>query len=105
MKLSSAQRKLRDDTARKQREDDLAALLETPFGRRFMLALLEELEGGEFGARSADSLLRAAVLRDKAVSLERRCAQASPEGYRLLKDEQVRETLAKIQLREAEDTQ
>ena len=86
-----------------QGEADLAEILALPAGRRFVIGVLDELSGGPLGAATADTLIRAAALRDKAILFERRIARIAPDAYRLLKAEQVGEHLLQIQLRKQED--
>lgn len=92
--------KAREALRQKQRDDDLAAVASTVAGRRFLIALLRDLNGGPFGSCSSETLQRLAVLRDKALLLEQRLMRVSPEGYRLLKAEQVGENLQEILLGE-----
>ena len=62
----------------KQRDDDLAAVVATPEGRRFLAALLRELNGAPFGTGSNETIQRLAALRDKAVLLEQRSPVSEP---------------------------
>ena len=87
----------REALRRKQRDDDLAAVVSSPAGRRFLVALLRDLDGGAFGSGSNETIQRLAALRDKAVLLEQRIARVAPEAYRLLKTEQVSDNLQEIQ--------
>ena len=84
----------------KQRDDDLAAVVATPEGRRFLTALLRELNGAPFGTGSNETIQRLAALRDKAVLLEQRIMRVAPESYRLLKAEQASDNLQEILLGE-----
>ena len=96
----SSNQKVREALKQKQRDDDLAAVASTAAGRRFLIALLRDLNGGPFGTCSNETIQRLAAMRDRAVLLEQRLMRASPEGYRLLKAEQVGENLQEILLGE-----